>query len=172
MTGLHCTGNKKTQEPVMAPCHQAGHHPAFPLSDATVAKEVVAVHNGQLAQEELNGALAPALLWTLPLRQAQRRDPFNHLWKDIGRYETDEHPTCSSSCLMSCSWLRRAWLPCRMYEGDTSLSLRLKFSLFIAAETNQEVRQSKHSVELLRLNYSVTHNSFKWTIIWGLLKIC
>lgn len=68
MKGLHCTGNKKTQEPVMAPCHQAGRHPAFPLSDATVAEEVVAVHNGQLAQEELNGALAPALLWTLPLR--------------------------------------------------------------------------------------------------------
>lgn len=23
-------------------------------------------------------------------------------------------PTCSSKCLMSCSWLRLAWLPCRM----------------------------------------------------------
>lgn len=74
----------------MAPCHQAGRHPAFPLSDATVAEEVVAVHNGQLTKEELNGALAPALLWTLPLRQAQRRDPFNHLWEDIRRYETGQ----------------------------------------------------------------------------------
>lgn len=53
----------------MSPRHQAGRHPAFPLSHPAVAEEVVAVHHGQLAEEELDGALAPALLRTLALRE-------------------------------------------------------------------------------------------------------
>lgn len=55
----------------MSPCHQAGCHPTFPLSYSTVAKEVIAVHHSQLVQEELYGALAPSLLWTLALRRTQ-----------------------------------------------------------------------------------------------------
>lgn len=61
-------------EPVMPASHQAGGHPTFSLSHPTVAQKVVAVHQGQLAQEELDGALAPALLRTLALRErAERR---------------------------------------------------------------------------------------------------
>lgn len=56
-------------EPVMSASHQAGGHPTFSLSDPTVAQKVVAVHHGQLAQEELDGALAPSFLWTLALRE-------------------------------------------------------------------------------------------------------
>lgn len=52
----------------MAARHQAGRHAALPLAHAAVPQEVVAVHQGQLAQEELDGALAPAVLWTLALR--------------------------------------------------------------------------------------------------------
>lgn len=61
----------------MSPRHQAGRHPAFPLSHPAVAEEVVAVHHGQFAQEELDGALAPALLRTLALRRTQREKPGN-----------------------------------------------------------------------------------------------
>jgi len=53
----------------MSSGHEAGGHPALPLSDATVAEEVVAVHHSQLTQEELDGALTPALLWTLALQR-------------------------------------------------------------------------------------------------------
>lgn len=51
----------------MSPRHQAGRHPALPLSHATVAQEVVAVHQGQLVQEQLHGALAPPFLRTFAL---------------------------------------------------------------------------------------------------------
>lgn len=99
-------------EPVMPSCHKAGCHPAFPLSYTTVAEEVIAVHHSQLIQEELDGALAPSLLWTLTLQRAQHEQwmklqwPWGHMKAAVGF-------TCSSKCLMSCSWLRRAWLPCR-----------------------------------------------------------
>lgn len=59
-------------EPVMSASHQAGGHPAFSLSDPTVTQKVVAVHHGQLAQEELDGALAPSFLWTLALREREQ----------------------------------------------------------------------------------------------------
>lgn len=59
----------------MSPSHQGRGHPAFPLSDATVTQEVVAVHQGQLAQEELDGALAPPFLRTLALRERQGSTP-------------------------------------------------------------------------------------------------
>lgn len=54
--------------PIMSPGHEARSHPAFPLSHATVAEEVIAVHHCQLVQEELYGALAPSLLRTLTLQ--------------------------------------------------------------------------------------------------------
>lgn len=60
-------------QPVMAAGHQAGGHAALALSDPAVTQEVVAVHQGQLAQEELDGALAPPLLWTLALREQSSR---------------------------------------------------------------------------------------------------
>lgn len=53
----------------MSSCHEARRHPAFPLSHTAVAEEVVAVHHSQLIQEELYGALAPSLLWTLTLER-------------------------------------------------------------------------------------------------------
>lgn len=55
-------------EPVMSSCHKAGCHAAFPLSHAAVAEEIIAVHHGQLIQEELYGALTPSLLRTLTLQ--------------------------------------------------------------------------------------------------------
>lgn len=58
-------------EPVVSASHQAGGHPTFSLSHPAVTQEVVAVHHGQLAQEELDGALAPSLLWTLALGEDQ-----------------------------------------------------------------------------------------------------
>lgn len=61
-------------EPVMSSGHKAGRHPAFPLSHSTVAEEVVAVHHGQLVQEELDGALTPPFLWTLTLQRAQQEN--------------------------------------------------------------------------------------------------
>lgn len=55
----------------MSPGHQVWDHPTFPLSNSTVPKEVIAVHQGQLVQEELNGALAPSYLRTLALGRTQ-----------------------------------------------------------------------------------------------------
>lgn len=57
----------------MPSCHEAGRHPAFPLSDSTITEEVVAVHHSQLVQEELYGALAPPFLGTLPLQRTQHQ---------------------------------------------------------------------------------------------------
>lgn len=65
----------ETHRPVIAPRHQAGCHAPFPLAHTAVAKEVVAVHHGQLAEEELNGALTPALLGTLPLHGGETLSP-------------------------------------------------------------------------------------------------
>lgn len=120
-------------EPVMSSRHEAGRHPALPLSHAAVAEEVIAVHHGQLIQEELDGALSPAVLWTLPLQTHATRK-LGESAVTRGNTSAAVDRTCSSRCLMSCSWPRRAWLPCRMYEVDTIFSPRLKFSLFISVK--------------------------------------
>lgn len=99
----------------MSSCHEAGRHPAFPLSHTAVAEEVVAVHHSQLIQEELYGALAPSLLWTLTLEHTHNvRSELLGGDLQVRMKAAVDSFTCSSKCLMSCSWLRRAWLPCRM----------------------------------------------------------
>lgn len=103
--------------PVMSSCHKAGCHPAFPLPYAAVAEEVIAVHHSQLAEEELYGALAPSLLRTLTLQRTQRErvdESAATATNPGGDTRAAADFTCSSKCLMSCSWLRRAWLPWRM----------------------------------------------------------
>lgn len=110
-TGLG--GFQKPREPVIASCHQAGCHASFPLAHAAVAEEVVAVHHGQLAEEELDGALAPAFLGTLALgggetpslltargheterlRQSDRPAPAGVWWAARGCGE----PGCPAEC--------------------------------------------------------------------------
>lgn len=79
----------ETHKPVVAPRHQAGCHAPFPLAHTAVAKEVVAVHHGQLAEKELDGALAPALLGTLPLHGGETLSP------PTGRRHEDGWPSQS-----------------------------------------------------------------------------
>lgn len=76
-------------KPVIAPRHQAGCHTPFPLAHTAVAKEVVAVHHGQLAEKELDGALAPALLGTLALHGGETLSP------PARRGHEDERPSHS-----------------------------------------------------------------------------
>ncbi len=53
--------------PVMSPGHQTGGDPALSLAHTTVPQEVVTVHDCQLIQKELDGALTPPLVWTFAL---------------------------------------------------------------------------------------------------------
>ncbi len=57
--------------PVMSPGHQTGGDPALSLAHTTVPQEVVAVHDCQLVQKELDGALTPPLVWTFALRETR-----------------------------------------------------------------------------------------------------
>lgn len=75
---------QETHKPVIASCHQAGCHTSFPLTHTAVAEEVVAVHYSQLAEEELDGALAPAFLGTLALHRGETLSPLTSLWGEEG----------------------------------------------------------------------------------------
>lgn len=86
----------ETHEPVIASCHQAGCHTSFPLAHATVAEEVVAVHHGQLTEEELDGALAPAFLRTLALQGGQTPSPLTARGDNTQRLRQSDRPAAAA----------------------------------------------------------------------------
>ena len=52
----------------MTTSHKGTANPGLPLTDSTVAREIVAIHHCQLTDTQLNGLLLPTLLRDLSLQ--------------------------------------------------------------------------------------------------------